>query len=232
MTRGSVASGGALSRPVSDPRAEGLRAPDPESGGWLVLLRSEGSRRHRAIARLHGLLLGAAGFEVARRRARTPHLGAEESGEIALQAAADALVAVLSRLDDYRGESRFTTWASKFALFEAAVAVRRRAWQERGLPGIEEVWSSIGVSRPPENEGAAPRELLSALQEAIRRVLSDHQREVFMALALGGVPIDVLAERRGTTRGALYTSLHEARRALRTELRRQGLDPAAGCVED
>jgi RNA polymerase sigma-70 factor, ECF subfamily len=231
MRRGSVASRGARSRPVPERRAEGPRAPDSESGSWLVLLRSEGSRRRRAIARLHGLLLGAAGFEVARRRARTPHLGAEESGEIALQAAADALVAVLSRLDDYRGESRFTTWASKFALFEAAVAVRRRAWQERGLPGIEEVWS-IGVSRPPVNEGAAARELLSALQEAIRRVLSDQQREVYMALALHGVPIDVLAERRGTTRGALYTSLHEARRALRTELRRQGLDPPAGCVED
>lgn len=230
MTRGSVASHGVPSPPVSDPRAEGPRGPDPESRRWVVLLRSEGAPRHRAIARLHGLLLRAARFEVARRRARAPHLGAEESGDIALQAAAAALVAVLIQLDDYRGESRFTIWACKFALREAAVAARRRAWQERELPAS--AGHSIDGGPPSSQEGAALHELLSTLHEAIRRVLSEQQREVFIALALHGVPIDVLAERRGMTRGALYTSLLEARRKLRTELRRDGLDPAAVGGED
>jgi RNA polymerase sigma-70 factor (ECF subfamily) len=44
--------------------------------------------------------------------------------DLAHQAADDALVAVLGKLDDFRGESRFTTWAHKFALLEAAVKIR------------------------------------------------------------------------------------------------------------
>ena len=92
-----------------------------------------------------------------------------------MQAADDALVAVLSKLDDYRGASRFTTWA------------------------------------------------YTALRTAIAETLTPHQREVFVALALREVPIDVLAQRRGTTRGALYKTLHDARRKLRRELAADGL---------
>jgi RNA polymerase sigma-70 factor (ECF subfamily) len=136
-------------------------------------------------------------------------------------------VAVLARLDSYRGDSRFTTWAYKFALLEAAVAVRRRAWQERELPVAEERWSALGSDGPSAQQGAEARELLSALREAVDRVLSERQREVLTALALNEVPIDVLAERLATTRGALYKSLHDARRKIREELGRRGLDPSA-----
>jgi RNA polymerase sigma-70 factor, ECF subfamily len=229
MTRSSIASRDARSRQAVPDAGFGraLRVPDPESLQWVIALRSEAEPRHRAIARLHGLPLRAAGFEVARRRTGSAHLGAEASGDIALQAAADALVGVLTRLDDYRGQSRFTTWAYKFALLEAAVAVRQKAWQGRELQVSDGPWSSTGAGASAHGP-AGLREVLAALQEAIRSVLSDRQREVLTALALDGVSIDVLAERRATTRGALYTSLHEARRALRAELRRHGLDLSAG----
>ena len=209
-----------------------VRGPDAESRDWLVLLRSQGEPYQRAVGRLHGILLRAARFEVGRRRARNPQLRAEESADIALQAADDALVAVLARLDTYRGESRFTTWAYKFALLEASVAVRRRAWQGRELPVGEARWSTFGAAGPTSHERAETRELLSAIHEATQRVLSDRQREVFTALALNEVPIDVLAERMATTRGALYKSLHDARRKLRDELRRQGLDPSGAGSAD
>ena len=169
----------------------------------------------------------AARFEVARRRAFTPHLRGEASADIALQAADDALMAVLARLDDYRGESRFTTWAYKFALFEASVAVRRRGWQGRELPIGDERWSTLAASEAPPQRRVEFSEFVAALREAVADVLSPHQREVFTALALNEVPIDVLSERLGSTRGALYKSLHDARRKLRAELDRQGLDPAA-----
>ena len=108
---------------------EGLSGPDDESREWVRSLRAEGAARDDAVARLHALLLRAASFEVARRRPTLPHLRGDDLDDIANQAADDALVSVLRRLDDYRGASRFTTWAYKFALLEAAVKLRTRAWQ-------------------------------------------------------------------------------------------------------
>jgi RNA polymerase sigma-70 factor, ECF subfamily len=152
-----------------------------------------------------------------------PHLRGDELDDIADEAAADALMSVLRRLDDYRGASRFTTWAYKFALLEAAVKLRKRAWQGREVPLEPESWSifaSAGLEPDAELEQS---ELLSTLQEAIADVLTPHQRRVLVALALNGVPIDVLAERLNTTRGALYKTLHDARRKLRAHLHECGL---------
>jgi len=61
------------------------------------------------------------------------------------------------------------------------------------------------------------------VQRAIDEQLTPHQRTVLVALALNGVPIDVLAERLETTRGALYKTLHDARKKLRAHLEESGL---------
>jgi RNA polymerase sigma-70 factor (ECF subfamily) len=130
---------------------------------------------------------------------------------------------VLARLEDFRGASRFTTWAYKFALYEAAAKLRKRAWQGREVPIEPEAWgvfSNAGLEPDAELEQS---ELLTTLQAAIRDVLTPHQRRVLVALALNGVPIDVLAERLSTTRGALYKTLHDARRKLRKHLEECGL---------
>ena len=196
---------------------------DPESREWLRCLRATDLTRDDAIARLHALLLRAARFEVARRRPALPHLRGDELDDIATEAADDALMSVLKRLDDFRGDSRFTTWVYKFALYEAAVKLRKRAWQGREVPLEPETWSlfaSAGLEPDAELEQS---ELLGTLQSAIGDVLTPHQRRVLVALALNGVPIDVLAERLGTTRGALYKTLHDARRKLRKHLDDCGL---------
>jgi RNA polymerase sigma-70 factor (ECF subfamily) len=195
---------------------------DAESREWLRCLRGTGATRDDAIARLHALLLRAALFEVARRRPTLPHLRGNDLDDIANQAADDALVSVLARLDDFRGASRFTTWVYKFALYEAAVKLRKRAWQGREVPLEPETWSlfsSAGLEPDVELEQS---ELLVTLQHAIGEVLTPHQRRVLVALALNGVPIDVLAERLSTTRGALYKTLHDARRKLRKHLDDRG----------
>ncbi len=198
-------------------------SPDADSREWLRDLRSEGSRREEAIARLHALLLRAARFEVARRRPTLPHLRGEELDDIATEAADDALMSVLRRLDDFRGASRFTTWVYKFALLEAAVKLRKRAWQGREVPLEPEGWGLFASAGLEPDAEAEQSELLATLQSAIAELLTPHQRRVLVALALNGVPIDVLAERLNTNRGALYKTLHDARRKLRKHLEERGL---------
>ena len=126
-------------------------------------------------------------------------------------------------LDDFRGASRFTTWVYKFALLEAAVKLRRRAWQGREVPLEPESWSLFASATLEPDEQAEQSELLAVLQAAIGEVLTAHQRRVLVGLALNGVPIDVLAERLNTSRGALYKTLHDARRKLRAHLEHSGL---------
>ena len=198
---------------------------DEESRAWLRDLRSEGAAHDGAVARLHELLLRAARYEVSRRRPGLPHLRGNELDDIALEAADDALVSVLARLDRFRGASRFTTWAYKFALLETAVRLRKRAWQGREIPLEPESWTLFASSGLQPGEQVEQAELLDAVRAGVERALTPHQRRVLVALALNGVPIDVLADRLGTTRGALYKTLHDARRKLRADLAARGFDP-------
>ena len=197
-------------------------AADTDNRTWLDALRAEGAAREHAVDALHALLLGAARHEVSKRRASLQHVRGEELDDVATQAADDALMAVLGKLDAFRGASRFTTWAYKFALLEAGVRLRRRAWQEREVVLDSDSWSRLAQSSSGP-EGAAERgELLDTLSASIGDELTPHQRQVLVALTLDGVPIDVLAERLGTTRGALYKTLHDARRKLRAAMTDKG----------
>jgi RNA polymerase sigma-70 factor (ECF subfamily) len=189
-----------------------------ESREWIAALSGDAGDRERATRLLHELLLRAARSEVARRRGALSHVRGEELDDIATQAADDALMAVLAKLGDYRGASRFTTWAYKFALLEAGVRLRRRAWQHREVVLDPDAWPAFADRGASAHEEVERADLLEALGGAIGRVLTPHQRRVFVALALNDVPIDVMSERLGTTRGALYKTLHDARRRLRDEL--------------
>ncbi|MDX6581221.1 MAG: hypothetical protein QOI10_405 [Solirubrobacterales bacterium] len=191
---------------------------EPDSAWWLATLRADGPEREHAVARLHELMVRAARFELGRRRAALSHVRGEELDDIAMQAANDALMAVLSKLHDFRGESRFTTWAYKFALLETGVKLRRRAWQEREVVLEPEGWAAFADRGESLHDELERSELLGRLKGAIDSGLTPHQRQVFVALALNEVPIDVLSERLGTTRGALYKTLHDARKKLRAEL--------------
>jgi RNA polymerase sigma-70 factor, ECF subfamily len=203
---------------VDVPAAPVTAALDPESRKWLRALSASGAEREEAIAGLHALLFQAARSEVARRRRALPHLRGGDLDDVANIAAADALVSVLRGLDDFRGASRFTTWAYKFALNEAAVKLRRLAWQGREVPLEPEDWERFSSADLEPDAKAEQSELLATLQRAIEEVLTPHQRRVLVAVAVNGVPIDVLAERLNTRRNALYKTLHDARRKLRKHL--------------
>ncbi len=224
-----VRRAGTVGRMAADPAPPAGAAPpdalDADSRHWIEALGATGPEHDDAVVRLHALLLRAARFEVARRRRTLAHLRGGDHDDLACQAADDALVAVLRKLDTFRGESRFTTWAYKFALYEAAVKLRRRAWQDRELPLEPDSWPDIASRALSPHDQLVSSELLGALRDAINDALSAHQREVLVAVTLNGVPIDVLAERLNTTRGALYKTLFDARAKLRSELAAGGLDP-------
>jgi RNA polymerase sigma-70 factor, ECF subfamily len=199
------------------PTAAADLRPD-DSRAWLAALRGPTAAREEAIAELHALLLRGARFELHRRRDALGHVPAAEWEDLATQAADDALVAILAKLDDFRGASRFTTWAYKFVLLEAGVKARRRAWHGREVPLADDEWLVPRDRGPSAQERVEGGELLHAIADAVHHTLTPHQRDVFCALALNDVPIDVLADRLDTTRGALYKTLHDARRKLRAEL--------------
>ncbi len=210
------------------PPSVAARGPDTESRGWIAALSSGGSAREEAVQRLHALLLRASSFEIARRSRAAGGGSAGPSGDLALQAADDALMAILAKLHTYRGDSRFTTWAYKFALLEAGVKQRRRAWQDREVPLEADGWATLADPRLLPAGDAETAELIAAVRDAIASALTPHQRAVLIAITLNDVPIDVLAERLSTTRGALYKTLHDARRKLRDRLAEDGLSPGPG----
>ena len=226
VAAGRTASGDGPTMASQDrsPRAQA----DDASQRWVESLRDGSPRRDEAVARLHALLLRAARFELSRRSAQLAQMRRESLEDLATQCADDALVAVLAKLDDYRGASRFTTWAYKFALLEVAVKLRRRAWQGREIPFEADRLSRLGGQATGPDDPAERAALLHELGEAIRDSLTSHQRDVLVALTLNGVPIDVLADRLNTTRGALYKTLHDARRKLRATLAAKDLSPDGG----
>ena len=196
---------------------------DADSHRWLEQLNAEGRERDAAIAELRELLLRAARFEVGRRCATLTHIRGGDQEDLAQQSAGDAMVAILGKLDDFRGESKFTTWAYKFALYEAAARIRKLSWQGRELPLEAEDWPRVPDPGPLPHGEVEMNDLLAAIRDEIERSLTPRQREVLVALALNEVPIDVLAERLGSTRGALYKTLHDARQKLRAALQARGL---------
>lgn len=196
---------------------------DEESRLWLDRLQSQGPDRTEAVQALFDLLHRGARHEAHRRRGSLPGTVVDELDDLALQAADDALAAILRKLADYRGASRFTTWAYKFAIFEVSAALRREAWRGRAITIDDAAWGRLADPAPVDPQAETEvRELLAAIERSVASDLTARQREVFMAVVILEVPVDVVAERHGSTRGAVYKVLHDARRKLRTALDAQG----------
>ncbi len=188
-------------------------------------LATPGPERDDAVRELHALMVRGCRHQVARMRGMLPGLGARDCDDLAMAAADDAVVALLAKLHTFEGRSRFTTWAYKFAILQAATEVRRHAWSQREVP-LEDPdtlhWSSAGPA-----DLAVATELAQEVGRALDVALTAYQRRIAVALLVDEVPIDVLAERLGTTRGALYKTLHVARSRVRAHLVATGhLEPA------
>ncbi|MFE3445088.1 RNA polymerase sigma factor [Nocardia sp. NPDC059180] len=199
-----------------NPTTSGVVHPQSDEQ-WLADLTDDGPAGRRAVARLREVLLRATRHQVWRLRDQLPGAGAGDFEDLAQQCANDAVVAVLRQLPTFQGRSRFTTWVYKFGILHAGVAVRRQAWRHREIPLPDALASLADRSATPEAVAGAT-DLARAVETAIARELTAHQRHILVALVVEQVPIDVLADRLGSTRNALYKTLHDARRRLRAAL--------------
>ena len=204
------------------PTASIPAALDRESKRWIEQLRADHPRHDRAVAELHHLLLRIAFHELSRRRGQLGSITGPEFEDLAQQAANDAVMNVLAKLDEFRGRSRFTTWACKFAIFAVSGTVARHAWRRQPPSRRELAWEQVPdalAARPGDR--LEQREQLHALSVAIGE-LTERQREVFVAVALNDVSIDVLAIQLATNRNAIYKNLFDARRNLRARMAAAG----------
>jgi RNA polymerase sigma-70 factor (ECF subfamily) len=147
-----------------------------------------------------------------------PGRALEEVDDLCVQAANDALMAVLAKLDTFRGAARFTTWACKFAIFETSSRLRRHAWRQRKVELDDTIWDRLPDRAPPVLQQIEDDQVIGALHRAVREQLTERQRLIFQSVTMEDVPIDVLAERLATTRGSIYKTLHDARTKLRRAL--------------
>ena len=197
---------------------------DASSRLWLDGLRTSGRDHERCVAALHALLLRVARYEVSR-RAGSLQLRGPELEDIAQQASDDALMAIRSKIAGFRGDSRFTTWAYKFVMFEVSTKMGRHFWRHRNASMDADSWERL-----PDPGAVAPdqrtehREILEALRRAIELDLTPLQQRVFVAVALNEVPMDAMARELGANRTSVYKVLFDARRKLRDSLRTAGYE--------
>jgi len=191
---------------------------DQESAEWLRALQRDDRERDDAIARLHALLLRVSRAEVSRRRASAQGRATDDGDDLCMQAANDALMAILAKLGTYRGDARFTTWVCKFAIYETSSRLRRAAWRERRVELDDSVWDRLPDAAPPTLQRIENDQVMAALRQAVDEQLTERQRLIFQSVTMDDVPIDVLAERLNSSRGAIYKTLHDARAKLRRAL--------------
>jgi RNA polymerase sigma-70 factor, ECF subfamily len=206
---------------VEQPSAVAARL-DPDSAAWLRDLAGTGQQQEAALARLHAMLVRIARREAARRGPGL-QLAGPELDDLAHQAAADALLAITRKLGQFQGGSRFTTWACKFVILEVSAKVGRHFWRRPGVRMDAEdgdrLPASFGFDPAQEAEW---RDLLAALRRAVDEELTARQRRVFVALVLGGVPLDALVIELASSRNAIYKTMFDARRKLRAALAANG----------
>lgn len=193
------------------------REVERENRRWVQRLRSTGSTREAAAEELYAVLLRVARSE-ARRRAPLLRLDGPELSDVAHQAAADALMAITDRLDTFRGESRFTTWACRFAILNVATKMNRHFWRHHDIPYEQDEWSRVASGRPAPDEELLASDFGSAVTAAVEQHLSQRQRVVFVSTVLEGTPVEIVARELGSTHNAIYKVLFDARKKLRTAL--------------
>jgi RNA polymerase sigma-70 factor (ECF subfamily) len=199
---------------------------------WLHDLRANGAEQDAAIADLRNLLLRTVLFFFSRNLGDFGGLAREEILQIAEDCAQEALIAIMNRLPDFRGDSKFTTWAYKFAVNIALTTARRAHWKDFSLDqppaaadGEAFEWNiqdkSSGVD---SDQFALQSEVRQVIQEVIEHDLTENQRHVLLLMVFNEVPMDEVVHRLGTNRNAIYKMLHDARRKLKSSLQARGFE--------
>ncbi len=170
-------------------------------------------------------------FYLSRERSDLSGLSNHELTQMSEDLAQDATLRVMNNLDSFRGDSLFTTWATRIAVRVAISELRRARYKDFSLDTMTAngdflplTTNPVGSIIPPGPEHATERaEILAKIQAALDDVLTERQQQALIAVAVRGVPLEVVAEQMNTNRNALYKLLHDARQKLKTHLELQGL---------
>ena len=155
-----------------------------------------------------------------------------ELDDVAHQAAGDAMLAILAKLGDFRGESQFMTWAYRFVILEVSAKLGRHYWRKPPVALDAAQWE-----RFPDRFGLDPQRsvesagVLAEVRRVIDEDLTAHQRRVFVAIVVVEIPLDALAARLGLRRNAIYKVIFDARRKIRRALVANGYLEETGLGE-
>jgi len=198
------------------------RELDAESADWLHRLSAGDHPQRAAEGELHARLVRIALAEVSRRSAGSPVAGPELT-DLAHQAADDAMVAILAKLDRFRGESRFMTWAYRFVILEVSSKLGRHYWRDPPVALDAGQWERLpdrlGIDPQQHAESAA---IFAEVRRIVDHELTAHQRRIFTAIVVDQIPLDALAARLGLQRNAIYKVVFDARRKIRRTLAANG----------
>lgn len=199
---------------------------------WLAALAAQNTPEQAdALEDLRQRLKRGIFYYLSRERSDLTGLAHSELEQMAEDFAQEATLRVLKNLASFRGDSQFTTWATKVAVRVAISELRRARYRDFSLeevtsdgelmPNLAEMFLS---NRPAGPEKATERrDVLAKIQHAIDTALTDRQRMALTAVGLRHVPLEIVAERMNTNRNALYKLLYDARMKLRTALEADGL---------
>ena len=199
------------------------------NAAWIVALNGTGDAQAAALTDLRTYLLRAALFTLQRALRYVGHLESSRLGLMAEDCAQEALTTILQRLHDFRGESKFTTWAYAFAVYTALTAARRERWASVALDGTLEGRESLSLPASDE-EGSDPErralqmEMIAAIRDGIHQHLTLKQQAALRALVFEEVPMDEVVRQWGSNRNAVYKVIHDARRKLKAHLTSRGFD--------
>jgi RNA polymerase sigma-70 factor (ECF subfamily) len=198
---------------------------------WLADLQAGGEVQTQALEDLKERLQRGIFYYLSRERSDLTGLSHHELTQMAQDLAQDATLRVMDNLDSFRGDSAFTTWATRIAVRVAISDLRRARYKDFSLDDLTAEGDFLPSSanpvageRPVSPERAAEQnEVVEKIRLALNGVLTPRQTQALIAVAVRGVPLDVVADQMHTNRNALYKLIHDARRKLRTHLEQQGL---------
>lgn len=195
---------------------------------WVADLSGEPEAQAAALQDLRQRLQHSILYYLGQERSDLRALSGQELERMAEDIAQDATLRVMDNLHNFRGESLFTTWANRIAIRLAISDLRRARYKDFSLDDLTAEGEILPATQtnnsPPNPEKAVERtDVLAKINRAMQEALTERQYQALTAVALRGVPMDVVAEQMGTNRNALYKLLHDARRKLKSHLESQGL---------
>ena len=198
---------------------------------WLHDLNANGQTQESAITDLRDLLLRASLYFFNRNLGDFANMTHDKILQCAEDCAQDALIAVLNHLSDFRGDSKFTTWAYKFAINIALMTARREAWKGKSLEELSSLdhrklfeWMGDKSSGLTPDQSALQEEISHIIRDVIERDLTERQRKVLILMVFNEVPMDEVVQQLDTNRNAVYKMLHDARRKLKSSLQARGFE--------